>query len=454
MAKKKKWRSYLPGLASSDAPNSAKQGVSGQTFAGSSFGCGLKKIFRKRRWWCLVVTIAIMGCAALFSSGESTELKILETEKIQRGSLKKELPVTGVVKPEEGAEVKTGTRFTGVIRQLFVKLGDSVKKGQLVAELDDREQQAECKKIEATVRKLQAELQQVEVLFPKRIAEAASQIKVEQAEARFAEVNYSRLSKLRSASSSVTDTDRAREQLVITKERIVIQRSLMERLQSEMLLEQARLKEALAEAESELISAQTRLSYATIFSPMNGVVSEITAQEGETLVAGLQVAYLITVMDPSRLELQMYVDENDIGMVHPGAQVFFTVESFRDKTFSGTVDLVHPGPEIRNNIVYYRALVRLSPEVALQLRPEMTARCRVVVAEKDDVLLVPNTAFKWLGNRRVVFVKDAAGKVLPVSPELGLAGATHTEILQGLDDSHTILTRVDLPSPLPEEWLQ
>lgn len=231
------------------------------------------------------------------------------------------------------------------------------------------------------------------------------------------------------------------------------QKSARERLEEEFTLRTIYLAEAIAEAEAELATANIRRSYATIVSPMDGVVSEITAQEGETLVAGLQVAYLITVLDPSRLELQMFVDENDIGRVQPGTRVAFTVESFRDRVFEGHVDLIHPGPEIRNNIVYYRALVRLSPETALTLRPEMTARCNVIVGEKENVLCVPNTAFKWIRNRKVVFVEDTAG-VRPVLVRTGIEGLTHTEVLEGLEEGQRVATSLDLPTPLPEEWLK
>ena len=75
--------------------------------------------------------------------------------------------------------------------------------------------------------------------------------------------------------------------------------------------------------------------------------------------------------------------------------------------------LIHPGPEIRNNIVYYRALVRLTPETARALRPEMTAHCEMVVGRKESVLLVPNAAFKWVGSRRILLGMDAWGRPRP-----------------------------------------
>lgn len=408
---------------------------------------------RPKRSLVVLIILALLPVATNLS-GSTTAPVVHETATVQRGPLKKELPATGIIKPEEGAEVKTGSRFTGVIRRLFAKLGDPVSKGQIVAELDDREQQSECRRHEATIRRLKAELKQVETTYPLRIAEAAAQVAVCQAEMEYARGNYERVAPMDSGGVSEDDVEKSQSTLKVKQEAHNLAVSAHSRVEKEFITERTRLAEAVAEARADLAAAQIRLSYSQILSPMDGVVSEITAQEGETLVAGLQVAYLVTVLDPSRLELQIYVDENDIGLVHPGAPVSFTVESLQGRVFSGVIDLIHPGAEIRNNIVYYRALVRLPPETSLALRPEMTVRCRIMVEQKDDVLMVPNTAFKWLGTRRVVFVRNASEEIVPLSPKTGLEGLSHTEILSDIEEGTTVVLNLDLPSPLPQEWTQ
>ncbi|HIW00492.1 MAG TPA: MATE family efflux transporter [Candidatus Desulfovibrio intestinipullorum] len=402
------------------------------------------------------IAFAVLLVLILFSSSseESGTVRVHSTDLVARSTLRQEFPVTGIIKPEEGAEVKTGSRFTGVIDRLHVRLGDAVTKGQVIAELDNREQEAECNRLNATIRKLKAELDMAKKTYPLQIRETEALLDSARAEHVYAQKKLRRVSSLHKASAvSRDEAERVRQEADVAAAAAQQQRTARERLEEEFTLRTIYLAEAIAEAEAELATANIRRSYATIVSPMDGVVSEITAQEGETLVAGLQVAYLVTVLDPSRLELQMFVDENDIGRVQPGTRVAFTVESFRDRVFEGHVDLIHPGPEIRNNIVYYRALVRLSPETALSLRPEMTARCTVIAGEKENVLCVPNAAFKWIQDRKVVFVEDGAG-VHPVLVRTGMEGLTHTEVLSGLEEGQRVATSLELPTPLPEDWMQ
>ena len=399
---------------------------------------------------CALAFLALLPALSL--SGEDSAVRVHSTDTVAFRTLRQELPVTGIIKPEEGAEVKTGSRFTGVIDRLHVRLGDAVKRGQIIAELDNREQEAECVRLEATIRKLKAELALARKSYPLQIRETQALLDSARAEHTYAQKKLRRIVNLHKAAAvSRDEAERVRQEADVAAAATQQQESARERLEEEFALRTIYLTEAIAEAEAELATANIRRSYATIVSPMDGVVSEITAQEGETLVAGLQVAYLVTVLDPSRLELQMFVDENDIGRVQPGTRVSFTVEAFRDRVFEGHVDLIHPGPEIRNNIVYYRALVRLPPATALSLRPEMTARCKVIVDEREHALCVPNAAFKWIDNRKVVFVEDS-GEVRPVVVRTGMEGLTHTQVLEGLEEGQGVATSLDLPTPLPEEW--
>lgn len=399
-----------------------------------------------------IVLLLLLVLVSMSFSGPEETVRVHSMEEASVRTLRQEFPVTGIIKPEEGAEVKTGSRFTGVIERLHVRLGDAVTRGQVIAELDNREQVAECQRLEATIRKLKAELEMARKTYPLQIQETQAQLDAARAERLYTQKKLRRVESLhRAAAVSRDEAERVRQEADVAHAASLQQKTARERLEEEFSLRTIYLTEAIAEAEAELATATIRRSYATIVSPMDGVVSEITAQEGETLVAGLQVAYLITVLDPRRLELQMFVDENDIGRVQPGTRVVFTVESFRDKVFEGRVDLIHPGPEIRNNIVYYRALVRLDPETALSLRPEMTARCTVIVSEKDNVLCIPNAAFKWIQDKKVVFVEDGQS-VRPILVRTGIEGLTHTEVLDGLVKGQKVATSLELPSPLPEEW--
>ena len=276
-----------------------------------------------------------MLCAVVgfrLADGDGFEVKVLDTGQVVRGDLERVLTATGIIKPEEGAEVKTGTRVTGVIETLYVKLGDEVVKGQTIAVMDKREQEAECRKLEAELETLRTELALLSRTYPLKIQEAAASLSKAKAEARHAEVSYDRIERLtKTRSVAEADLDREKRDRVAARQNTIMRETAQERLVTEYGLEKARLEHSMERAAAELESALVRLSYATIESPIDGVVSGITAQEGETVVAGLQVADLISVLDVSRLELRVYVDENDIGEVKIGDAVRFRVEAFPDR---------------------------------------------------------------------------------------------------------------------------
>jgi multidrug efflux pump subunit AcrA (membrane-fusion protein) len=300
-----------------------------------------------------------------------------------------------------------------------------VQKGDLIAEIDDREQQASLNEASANVEKSKAELRQIELSYPLRIDEAAAQLKAAKAELRFAELTLQRTQQLVTqhleTQNKLDDTQQA---ATVSSNTVRAREATLRRLRAEFELERTKAREALQQAQAGLESARIRMSYTTIYSPINGIVSQVTAQEGETVVAGLEVANLITVLDPDRLEMWIYPDA----------------------VFTGTVDQIYPQPEVRDNIVYYQALVKLAPETSRKLRPEMTTQCSVIVHEKDNVLALPNAALKWVDGKQTVFVQRAAGNVEKVYPQLGLRGLDASEVVSGLNAGDMVAVDVDLGS--------
>ena len=350
---------------------------------------------KKHKFLIVVLLVLFIGAFFWWRSGRETgTITIEETAQVEKGSVRKVLSATGIVKSQVGAVVKTGTRATGVIEKMLVRVGDKVTEGQLIAKIDSREQEADLVLAEARLHTAQAEL-------------------------TFAKLLEKRMGGL--ASQDLT----SRESFDDAKRRADAARA------------------ATAEAEAAVGAAQIRLSYTSIYSPLTGLVSEVTAQEGETVVAGLQVANLITVLDPTKLEMWIYVDETDIGQVLPGLPVEFSVDAYPDDIFPGTVDQIYPQPEIRDNIVYYRALVKLSEDSAVKLRPEMTTQCRIIVESKDNVLVIPNNAVKWVDDEQVVYVQTAKGHEI-VHPELGLIGPDVSEVISGLKAGDKVATRLNI----------
>jgi RND family efflux transporter MFP subunit len=328
----------------------------------------------------------------------ATQTKVLATAHVERDTVSRVLEATGIIKAQVGASVKIGARATGAISRVYVRVGDQVKKGQVVAEIDARELQAQRE-------------------------EAAARVKLAEAKAHFTGLTVPRYETL-------------------TKQGLQAQSILDETLQNHKVA-----KAEAAAAKAAVGTLDVRISYTKIVSPIDGVVSQVTAQEGETIVAGLQVANLVTVLDPTRLEMWIYVDETDVGRVKQGLPVEFRVDSQPDRTFSGAVDRVYPEPEIRDNIVYYKALVTVDREQALSLRPEMTTQCSIVVDTRQNVLAVPNQALKWVAGKQTVFVVDKAQPdgVRRVEPKLGLPGLEKSEVLEGLAEGDEVATQIVLP---------
>ncbi|NTV42192.1 MAG: HlyD family secretion protein, partial [Syntrophobacteraceae bacterium] len=294
----------------------------------------------------VVVAAGIFGYRQLFPK---SGYEILETARVEKGSIRGVLVETGIIKPQVGAVVKIGSRITGAIVQMNVKIGDKVKKGDLIALVDDRELRKSIQRQTATVDSAKSTLLQVELTFPERIKEA-------QANLSYAKVNFEREQALQKNEYTTDDAvDRARSQFKANQ-------ANLKRLQDEYKTQLDISKARLEEADAQLKQLEVNLSYTRIFSPIDGVVSDVTIQEGETIVTGLQVANLVTVLDPSLLDMWIYVDETNIGKANVGQRVEYTVDAFPNKTFAGTIQKIYPQPVTKDNIVYYLAIVEVARE--------------------------------------------------------------------------------------------
>lgn len=148
---------------------------------------GLPGTIRRHPKKSIAACFLLVLLLASSSSEENGAVRVHSMETVAISTLRQEFPVTGIIKPEEGAEVKTGSRFTGVIDRLHVRLGDSVKKGQVIAELDNREQEAECVRLNATIRKLRAELDMAQKTYPLQIRETQALLDSARAEHAYAQ---------------------------------------------------------------------------------------------------------------------------------------------------------------------------------------------------------------------------------------------------------------------------
>ena len=312
-----------------------------------------------------------------------------EIARVTRREVETVAKATGVIKPMIGAEVNVGSSVSGVVMRLFVQIGDHVDKGQLLAELDSR------------------------ALTARRDTDAAA-LQVAQANLDYAEVDLRRKRQLNDAQIiSRSELDLAEKASVVAMQ----QRD---------------------QAKATLKDSTTQLGFTQILAPIGGVVSTVSTQEGETVAASFAAPTFVTLLDLSKLEVWAYVDETDIGHIHVGQRARFTVDTYGDHEFTGSVMSIHPKAEIRDNVVDYVVVVHFSAPRGFVLRPEMTTTVTVDLDRHTHVLALPVRAVRREGGRTFVLCRNN-GKTEQRWVSAGLRDDSYFEIVAGLHEGDEVL---------------
>jgi macrolide-specific efflux system membrane fusion protein len=192
------------------------------------------------------------------------------------------------------------------------------------------------------------------------------------------------------------------------------------------------------QAKATLADSSTQLGYTQIIAPIAGVVSAVSTQEGETVAASFAAPTFVTLLDLSRLEVWAYVDETDIGRIRIGQKAGFTVDTYGDREFDGTVTAIHPKAEIRDNVVDYVVVVRFTPPRDFVLRPEMTTTVKVDLERHMNVLALPIRAVRREGSRAFVLSRNT-GKTERHWVSTGVRDDSYWEIAGGLREGDEVL---------------
>ncbi len=359
--------------------------------------------------WITVAVIILLVIVVVCLTGKKGRSEKVggEVFAVKKGNVTNFTEQTGIIKAQVGAIVKVGTRATGELIQLRYQVGDYVKKGELIAKIDDREKIANHRNLKA------------------QIEEQRKDLAAKEAQYQYSKINYEREERLLKQEFTTRDSvDKAKRELDVAIAQVELGRAKV------------------MAAEESLKALEVSLSYNKIYAPISGYVSQVTTQEGETVVAGLSAVNLITVIDASKLEMWIYVDETDIGRVKPGMKVEYRVDAYRDRRFSGNIGLIYPQPEIKENIVYYLAIVKIDPKDTTLLKPEMTTHVRIIISEKTDVLVVPNGSVRFESGKNIVYVKSKdkteRKEVIP-----GIRDDKFTEIITLLSENeHVVIPTV------------
>jgi len=376
----------------------------------------LKKYFVIIPIFILLIFLSFFGLKLFL---DDNGIKVLKTVEVKRSNIRGVLVEAGIVKFKVGSQVKVGARATGEISEMLVAVGTRVKKGDTIAVIDNREILTMMDQTGAAVASKRHKLQQVKETYPQLIKEA-------EANFEYAKLDFKRELKL-IEQEYTTRVAVERAKTAYESASAVLKR-LKEEYNTEEKIVNSEIKELLQVIEQQKI----KLSYAKIVAPIGGVVSEVTAQVGETIVTGLQVANLVTIIDPLGLEIWIYVDETDIGTVKTGQSVEFQVDTYPDKIFTGNINKINQQPIIKDNITYYLAIVNITKDVAEVLRPEMTVYVRIIYAEKQGVLTLANSAIKFEAGREVGYMVLGKKQVEKIYLKIGLRGEEKSEILSDI----------------------
>ena len=362
----------------------------------------------KKKTLVIVAVAAIAALAVWLLSGGKKEEKItFDTAAVAPANIMNSITATGTIEPV--TSVTVGTQVSGIVSKLFVDYNSVVKKGQVIAELDKTN-------------------------LMSQLNTAKTQLATAQSQLNYQTANYKRYKTLfEKGLVAADDFDNAKLSYTQAKEQVV-------------------------SAKEEVQRAQTNLGYATITSPIDGVVLSKSVEEGQTVAASFSTPELFTIaQDLTNMQVVADVDEADIGDVMEGERVTFTVDAYPDDTFEGEVKQVRQEATTTNNVVTYEVVIS-APNADLKLKPGLTANVTIYTAERKGVLSVPSKALRFtpqketVGKMKIVDVANAKNKVWTIEGNsivahkvnIGMTDGTNTQIVGGIAEGTKVVTGLNV----------
>lgn len=362
----------------------------------------------KKKALVIAAVVAIATLAVWLLSGGKKEEKItFDTAAVAPANIMNSITATGTIEPV--TSVTVGTQVSGIVSKLFVDYNSVVKKGQVIAELDKTN-------------------------LMSQLNTAKTQLATAQSQLNYQTANYKRYKTLfEKGLVAADDFDNAKLSYTQAKEQVV-------------------------SAKEEVQRAQTNLGYATITSPIDGVVLSKSVEEGQTVAASFSTPELFTIaQDLTNMQVVADVDEADIGDVKEGERVTFTVDAYPDDTFEGEVKQVRQEATTTNNVVTYEVVIS-APNADLKLKPGLTANVTIYTAERKGVLSVPSKALRFtpqketVGKMKIVDAANAKNKVWTIEGNsivahkvnIGMTDGTNTQIVGGIAEGTKVITGLNV----------
>jgi HlyD family secretion protein len=379
-----------------------------------------------------VLVLIVVGLVA--ATRGSTKIEPSRLAKVERGDLARNVVATGKIEPITKVEVKS--KASGIVQKLLVDYGETVKRDQVLAELDKEEllaqvnqQKASLQAAEAAAHGADADLQRAKV-----DAEGPDIPMLKRAYER-----AQTMAKDGVVSQSVLDDAQKNYELAVNKQQLG---------KANVISATAKLKQAeaqVAEAQASLAQKEKEYHNSTIISPIDGVVLsrdvEVGSAVSSILVLGSSATLVMTLGDIREVYVKGKVDESDIGKVYIGQPARIKVESYKDRTFSGKVTKISPMGVEKDNVTTFEVRVSIDNSKG-ELKSQMTANAEILLEEHKGILMVPEGALLYDKDRKAsVEVPDPNGKdgrrKIPVT--VGISNGSKTELLSGLKEGDQVI---------------
>jgi len=390
---------------------------------------GNSKKKRRRIWWIgtAVLVLVVLGTVVTKATSGNTKIDPTKIANVDQGDLAKSVVATGKVQPITKVEVKS--KASGIVKKLLVDAGDRVKQGQVLAELDKEELQAQVRGDEAQLSAAEANLHASEADVER------SKVDAQGVDVPTLQRAYERAKTMATqgvVSASALDDAQRNYEMAVNKRELA---------RAQLTINQAKVKQAQAQVtqyRASLSRSEEQLNYATIVAPIDGVILSRDVEVGDAvssiLVLGSSATLVMTLGDMKQVYVDGKVDESDIGKVYLGQPARIKVESFKDKSFSGKVTKIAPMGVEKDNVTTFQVRVSIDNSGG-ELKALMTANAEIILEEHHNVLIIPENALIYDKDKKAsVEVPDLKGKdgKRKVLVKVGISNGAKTELLSGL----------------------
>lgn len=357
---------------------------------------------RKHIWFLLIMVLTPAIATGWWFQQDGQPDQNLLTVAVQRGDLEDLVTATGVLQPRDYVDV--GAQVSGQLKVLHVQIGDDVKQGDLLAEIDPTLYVARVDATRAQLRNQRAQLME------------------RKAQLTLAELQDRRQQNL------LREEATSREAAQTAEATLQSARAQIEAINAQI-----------EQTESSLRAEEANLEYARIYAPMDGTVVSIEARQGQTLNVNQQAPVLMRIADLSAMTVEAQVSEADIGKLTPDMPVYFTTLGSQQRRWKSRLDRLEPTPVVENNVVLYNAVFEV-PNPEGRLMTQMTAQVFFVNAEARDALMVPVTALNGRGSGASVQVLGSNGQPEQRAVTVGVTNRVQAEILDGLAEGERVVS--------------